>query len=251
MPCLLIKNTKLVKTIKFKNPAYVGDPVNAIKIFNEKEVDELLVMDISDKRALQGPDYQFIKTIAEECFMPVCYGGGITGIDQIKKILQIGIEKVSINSALLYNKTLVSQASGLFGSQCIVVALDIKKNWLGKYQICFDSGSKYLKTELGDYVQEMESLGAGELLINNIDREGTWNGFDIELIKLITSAVRIPVIAMGGAGKYDHIRDAIGPGKASAVAIGSMAVYQNKGMGVLVNFPKKEFLNEINSYKIN
>lgn len=247
MPCLQVIDGKLVKTVKFRKPQYVGDPVNAIKIFNEKEVDELIVVDISDGRALRGPDYNLIKQFADECFMPVCCGGGITTIEQIQKILKIGIEKVVMNSVLQHNMNLIGEASRLFGSQCVVVSVDVKKNWLGKYEVFFNSGSKSSNTGLPDFVKEAENLGAGEILLNNISRDGTWEGFDLELLKSVSSQVQIPVIAIGGAGKFEHIVDAVKTGGASAVAIGSMAVYQNKAMGVLINFPKKELLDIVNN----
>jgi imidazole glycerol-phosphate synthase subunit HisF len=247
MPCLLVLNDKLVKTVKFKNPRYVGDPVNAIKIYNEKEVDELIVVDISENRMQRGPNFRLIREIADECFMPVCYGGGISTIEQIQQILKIGIEKVVINSAVYKNRLLIQQAAKLFGSQCIVVSIDVKRSFLGNYKITFGSGSKIINAELSGFVKEMEELGAGELLINNISREGTWEGFDLELLKKITSKVTIPVIAMGGAGNMEHIKAAVSIGNASAVAIGSMAVYQNRGMGVLINFPRKELLEIVNN----
>ena len=247
IPCLLIQDNKLVKTVKFKNPKYIGDPVNAIKIYNEKEVDELIVVDISKKRYENGPNFNLIKQMADECFMPVCYGGGISNIDQIQKILKIGIEKIALNTAIMLDTQLISQAANKFGSQCIVVALDIKKNWLGKYKVTFNSGDQMINTDIVDFAKTAENAGAGEILISNIDRDGTWEGFDIEMIRKITSNVSIPVIAAGGAGNLSHIKDAITIGKASAVAIGSMAVYQSKGMGVLINFPKTKVLEEINN----
>lgn len=247
IPCLLIQDNKLVKTVKFKSPQYIGDPVNAIKIYNEKEVDELIVVDISKNRFENGPNFNLIKQMADECFMPVCYGGGISNIDQIQKILKIGIEKIAVNTAIMPDTKLISQAANKFGSQCIVVALDIKKNWLGKYKVTFSSGDQMIDTDIIDFAKTAEKAGAGEILINNIDRDGTWEGFDVEMIRKISSNVSIPVIAAGGAGNLGHIKDAITFGKASAVAIGSMAVYQSKGMGVLINFPKTNMLEEINN----
>lgn len=247
IPCLLVKDDKLVKTVRFKNPQYIGDPVNAIKIFNEKEVDEIIVVDISDDRQNSGPNFQLIRQIANECFMPVCYGGGISSIEQIREILKIGIEKVALNSALLRNETLVSEAARIFGSQCVVVSVDVKKNWLGKYRVSFCSGTQTTDIGLQNYLRRIETLGAGEILLNNISNEGTWEGFDTELLRQVSSSVSIPVIAMGGAGNATHIKEAISLGKVSAVAIGSMAVYQSRGMGVLINFPKKEILDEINN----
>lgn len=247
MPCLLIKDNKLVKTIKFKQAQYIGDPVNAIKIYNEKEVDELIVADISPNRSSKGPDFALIQQLANECFMPVCYGGGIKNIEQIQKILKIGIEKVALNTALMNDFMLIEKTVDKFGSQCVVAALDIKKNWLGRYQVTFSSGQHTISTDVISFAKKVEESGAGEILLNNIDKDGTWEGYDLELLKQITSSVSIPVIAVGGAGHINHIRDAVTIGKASAVAIGSMAVYQSKGMGVLINFPKTNVLEEINN----
>jgi cyclase len=247
IPFLLIKNGKLVKTVKFKKPEYIWDPVNAIKIFNEKEVDEIIVLDISASIKNSEPDYKFIKRIADECFMPVCYGGGITNIDQIRKIFEIGIEKISINSILYRNINILEQASKLFGNQCIVASVDIKKDWLGQYNTHFYSGEKKAKIPLADFLKQIVDKGAGEILLNNIDAEGTWRGFDLELLNLVANSVKVPVIAMGGAGNLEHISDALSKSKVSAIALGSMAVYQKQGMGVLINFPSKEFQNDLNN----
>lgn len=247
MPCLTIKDNKLVKTKRFKDPQYVGDPVNAIKIFNQKEVDELIVLDISENRKQRGPDLTLIGQLANECFMPVTYGGGISNISQIQQILKIGIEKVAINSVLKDDFTFISTAADHFGSQCVVAVMDIKKNWFGRYKLTFDSGGNISNANLAAFSKQLEEAGAGEILINNIDKEGTWEGFDLDLLKTISSNVSVPVIALGGAGNTNHIKDAISIGKASAVAVSSMAVFQSKGMGVLINFPKPNVLTEINN----
>ncbi len=242
MPCLLVKNGRLVKTVKFKNPQYVGDPVNAIKIFNDKEVDELIVVDINATKDNQGPNFELIRDIADECFMPVCYGGGIESIQQIKSLFSLGIEKVALNSHAMVNKNLITDSAKKFGSQSIVLSIDVKRNQHGKYIIYTQGGTKKSIYNLEEYVKIVEDAGAGEILLNSIDRDGTWKGFDIDMISIVTSSVNIPVIAVGGAGNIQHISDAIQNGGVSAVALGSMSVYQKKGMGVLIRFPKREDL---------
>lgn len=247
MPCLLIKDNKLVKTTRFKSPAYVGDPVNAIKIFNEKEVDELIVVDISEDRQSRGPNYDLIRQIANECFMPVCYGGGISHVDHVREIFRLGIEKVALNSILCKDADILKEVSSKFGSQSIVAAVDVRKDLFGTYRPCFASGKKTGHLSLTDLLAEIELKGAGEILVNNISRDGTWQGFDLDLLRIVTQHVNVPVIAMGGAGDIGHIEAAIRMGGVSAVAIGSMAVYQSRGMGVLINFPHKEALERIDS----
>lgn len=249
LPCLLVQGGKLVKTEKYKHPQYVGDPVNAIKIFNEKEVDELMICDISRDRHRRGPDLEFIQRVADECFMPLTYGGGVSRLSQIKEILKLGVEKVVINTALGNSHELLSEAAAVFGSQCVVASIDVKKDWLGRYRVCYDSGLTLSGESPEEKSAAVVKAGAGEIVLNNIDREGSWKGLDLELLKRITSGSHVPVIASGGAGTVDHIKDAIQKGGASAVALGSMAVYQQKGLGVLINFPAAKTLKEINDLK--
>jgi len=246
MPCLLIKDGQLVKTERFRNPRYVGDPVNAVKIFNRKEVDELIVLDISPERGKRCPDMSLIRRIADECFMPVCYGGGITSVQQIREILKTGIEKVVIGTAAHTHPFLIQEAADLFGSQCVVISVDVRKNLFGEYRLWYHSGRKKSAKNIDQFLFEVETAGAGEILIHDMSREGTWKGFDINLIQKICSRVEVPVIALGGAGDVVHISAALVDGHASAVAIGSMAVYQQKDKGVLINFPEREILKKIN-----
>jgi|APSaa5957512535_1039671.scaffolds.fasta_scaffold23102_4 imidazole glycerol-phosphate synthase subunit HisF len=239
MPCLLVENGRLVKTVKFKNASYVGDPVNAIKIYNDKEVDELIIVDITATKEARDPNFELIKEIADECFMPVCYGGGISSIEQMKALFSLGIEKVALNSHAMNNKNLINNAANRFGSQSIVLSIDVKKDVFDKHIVYTHGGTKKTKYNSVEYAKYVEDAGAGEILLNSIDRDGTWDGFDITMIKKVTDAVNIPVIAIGGAGNTLHISDAVHNGGASAVALGSMAVYQKKGMGVLIRFPKR------------
>jgi cyclase len=243
MPCLLFDNGSLVKTVKFNNSSYVGDPVNAIKIFNEKEVDELIFLDIKASTENNQPSFDIISEIASECFMPLTYGGGVNNIEDMKKIFKIGVEKISLNTEAINNPSLITEASKIFGSQSLIVSIDVKKNFWGKYEVYSKKLGKALKINPVEFAIKMEQYGAGEILLTSVDREGTWDGFDLNLIKSITSVVNIPVIACGGAGKLKDISDAVHIGGASAVAIGSMAVYQKKNLGVLINFPKEKDLD--------
>ncbi|MES2618310.1 MAG: AglZ/HisF2 family acetamidino modification protein [Bacteroidota bacterium] len=237
IPCLLLKEEGLYKTVQFKHPVYVGDPINAVKIFNEKEVDELMILDITATRQKREPNYELLKQIASECFMPLAYGGGITNLQQAAQLFELGIEKVALNTSAIHNPQLITEITNIYGNQSVIVSIDVKKNLWGKYGIYSQNGTKKTELDIASFIKKLESMGAGELLVTNIDKEGTWTGPDIELIKSITSSVNIPVIAGGGCGSIQHIADAINLGKASAVAIGSMAVFQKKGMGVLISFP--------------
>ena len=244
IPCLLLKGEGLVKTVKFSSPRYIGDPINTVRIFNDLEVDELIFLDIEATKQNRGPDYKILAEIANECFMPLSYGGGIKTLDDIRPIFQIGFEKVAINSAAYENPALVNEASAIFGNQSIIVSMDVKKSIWGRYEVNTVGGTKKTGLNPVDYARRMEAAGAGELLLTSIDHEGTWLGFDIDLIRKVTDAVSIPVIAHGGAGKIEDIGLAVKKGNASAVSLGSMVVYQAKGMGVLVSFPDKEKLKE-------
>jgi len=244
MPCLLVDNGRLVKTVNFKNPSYVGDPVNAIKIYNEKEVDELILLDIAATSEGREPSFDLLSDVADECFMPLTYGGAIRELDDINQIFNLGIEKVAINSYAAQDPGFISEAAGLFGSQSIVVSMDVKKTIFGKYVVHTYRGQKSTGYNPVEYAVIMERMGAGEILLNSIDRDGTWNGYDIALIRRVTDAVNIPVIACGGAGNIQDFSKAVRHGGASAVAAGSMVVYSGKGLGVLINFPKQNDLRE-------
>lgn len=235
IPVLLLKDGSLVKTRKFKKPVYVGDPCNTARIFNEFEVDELMVLDISAGRAKRNPDYKLLKELASECFMPLGYGGGITNIAQAEKIFLLGYEKVVVNTAALDNCNFISQLASRFGSQAIVVSIDVKKGMFGKYYVRHGSSVLHKALSPSEWVKKVCELGAGEILITSVDREGTWEGFDIELIDELSDSVSIPVIAHGGAGSYQHIQSAFESG-VDAVAVGSMVVFQKKDSGVLVHY---------------
>jgi cyclase len=244
IPVLLLKNAGLVKTQKFKNPKYVGDPINAIKILNEKEVDELIFLDITASKEHKKPNLKLLNEIATECFMPLCYGGGIKTIEDIKNIISCGVEKVSLNTIAIENPDFVKSASDIFGSSTIVVSMDVKKNFWGKKTIYSYLGTKSTGLDPISFAVEMQKKGAGELLINSIDKDGLMNGYDYELIKQISKEVDIPVIACGGAGELKHLKEAINAG-ASAVAAGSMFVFHGKHRAVLINYPSQVELQNL------
>ncbi len=243
IPCLLLKDTGLVKTISFNKFNYVGDPINTCRIFNELEVDELTFLDIRASVENKEPNYKVLQEISAECFMPVSYGGGIRNLQQVEKILSIGFEKVIINTTALENRKIITEIADNFGSQSLIISVDYRKNLFGKYQVFGNSGNKNYKMHPVEWASEVMNLGAGEILLTSIDREGTWKGFDVELIKLVTDKVKLPVIANGGAGSIDDIADVVNNGGASAVALGSMVVYQAKDMGVLINFPDRDLIS--------
>lgn len=244
IPCMLMRNGGLVKTVKFKSPRYIGDPINAVRIFNEKEVDELVFLDIGSTTALTGPNFELLVDIASEAFMPFGYGGGITSIDHVKQLYALGVEKVILNTVAADKPDLVSKAAALAGCSGVVVSVDVRRNWLGNYSVCVASGQRDLKRDPVAYAQEMEQLGAGEILLNAIDKDGTMGGYDLELVRRVSEAVSVPVVAVGGAGNLQHFREAVDEG-ASAVAAGSMFVFHGKHSAVLITYPEYEELERL------
>lgn len=240
IPCLLVRQGALVKTVKFENGEYIGDPINAVRIFNDYEVDELVFLDIDASKKGTDPDMTLISEIASECFMPVTYGGGVRTIEQMNQIYSIGIEKIAINSSAVDEPGIINQAAKRFGSQSLVVSIDVKKGMLKKKKVYQHRTGKLLGLNIVDWAKEAESRGAGELLINSVDRDGTWEGYDEEFISSITSAVNIPVVALGGAGILEDMKKAVKECNASGVAAGSMFVFQKKGLGVLINYPSRK-----------
>lgn len=250
IPCLQLIDQALVKTVKFGKYGYIGDPVNTVRIFNELEVDELCFLDIRATIEKRQPNLKILTEIANECFMPLSYGGGVKDANTARKILAIGFEKIVLNTATFENPFLITEISEHSGNQSIIGSIDVKKNIFGNYKIYSHDGTKNTNIDPVEWAQNLEALGAGELLVTSMDRDGTWDGFDIELTKMISEAVSIPVIANGGAGSAEDIGKVINVAKASAVALGSIVVYQKKGMGVLVNFPdirllRAQFLNRL------
>ena len=243
IPVLLLKNGGLVKTVKFANPTYVGDPINAVKVFNSKNVDELVFLDIVAAKEKRGPNYQMIAQITNECFMPLCYGGGITGVEEMKKVFSLGVEKVAINTAAIARPELVNEAAKVFGNQSVIVSIDARKNFFGKFEVFSHGGTYKTGLEVVEWARRGQNLGAGEIIVNSIDRDGTMQGYDMEMIKTVSTAASIPVIACGGAGKLEDFSAAVGAG-ASAVAAGSMFVFYGKNRAVLINYPASEELDK-------
>jgi cyclase len=237
IPCLLLKENGLVKTIKFKNPVYVGDPINAVHIFNEKEVDELVVLDITASVEKKEPNFELIAEIAGECFMPFCYGGGISSFQQVKRLIRCGVEKVAINTAAIHSQDLIADTAAAYGSQAVVGAIDVQRDLFGKVHVMEASATIKTKISPLEHAVRLVDAGAGEIFLNSVNRDGTFAGYDIELIRSITAVVTVPVVACGGAGKYADFTEAITAGGASAVAAGSLFVFYGKHRAVLINYP--------------
>ncbi len=243
IPTLLIDDRDLIKTVQFGKRTYLGDPVNAVKIFNRKRIDELSILDIGATKNQREPDYEILKDIASEAFMPLSYGGGITTLDQVHELLKIGYEKVVLNSELIRNPELITKSAEQVGSQSIVASIDVKRID-SDYKCFIADGTEETKWHPVDLAKEAERLGAGELILNSIDNDGMMTGYDIELIKCVSDSVNIPVIAIGGAGGIDDLKKAILDGHAHAAAGGSMFVYYGKLKAVLITAPsEKELIN--------
>ena len=242
IPILLLHNGNLVKTVKFQYPNYIGDPINAVKIFNEKDVDELVLLDISCTIQNKEPDYDLLKRISTEAFMPLAYGGGITNIDQIKRILKMGYEKIILNTSVLTNPDLITEGARMFGSQSIVVSIDSKPNLFKSYSTYIRSGTKNTHMNPIEIAKMAVEKGAGEIIINSIHKDGTMLGYDLGIIQAIAESVSVPVIACGGAGTVQDLKMALDIGKADAVSAGSMFIYYGKHKAVLITFPDEEKL---------
>ena len=242
IPCLLVKDKGLVKTINFKDPKYVGDPINTVKIFNEKEVDELIVLDISATANNHEPDMQMIKNLAIECRMPLCYGGGITKVEQAVQIVSLGVEKVALSSAAIETPTLLKEIAVAIGSQSVAVVLDIKKHGLlKKYSLFTHNGTKRIKKDPVEFAKEIEKLGVGEIVINSIDNEGTMKGYDYNLISKIRDAVGVPITVLGGAGTVDDLDKLIKTYGIIGAGAGSFFVFKGPYRAVLISYNKPVF----------
>jgi cyclase len=227
---------RLVKTVKFKNPNYIGDPLNAIKIFNEKKVDELVILDIEASKLNKEPNYKLIEEMAGEAFMPLGYGGGIKTLDQAKKIFGLGIEKVVLNSVIFDNPKLITQIANIYGTQSVVLSIDVRKTLLGKTRPHFYSGKEYIKKDIKYFALEMIELGVGEIILQDIERDGTFAGYNIPLIESF-KYIPIPIVAMGGCNGKEDMKNAVDNG-ASAIAAGSVFVYRNNDpKSILINYP--------------
>ena len=241
IPCLLVHNKGLVKTVKFKDPKYVGDPINAVKIFNEKEVDELMVLDIDATRENREPNIEMIKSLADECRMPLCYGGGITTVEQARNIINLGVEKIALSYSALNNINLCQEIWSIIGNQSVVVVIDVKKKKIfGGYDIYTHNGTKKSKWKLDDLVAKLEDVGIGEIVINSIDNDGTMQGYDAALVENIRNRCSMPLTVMGGAGNLDDIKNLISKFKIIGAAAGSLFVFKGKYRAVLINYPNRQ-----------
>jgi len=248
IPVLLLLNNGLVKTVRFRKPVYVGDPINAVKIFNDLHADEMVFLDISATKENRLVPLELLKDISEEAFMPFAAGGGIKTFDDAKKIINAGAEKVVVNSAAVATPELISEIADHFGNQSVIVSIDVQKNFFGKFKVCINGGGKVTDLHPGEHAAKMEKAGAGEILINSIDRDGTMSGYDCELVKLVSDAVSVPVIACGGAGSLKDFADAVSKGGASAAAAGSMFVFHGPRRAVLINYPEEKELEALFSH---
>lgn len=250
IPVLLIDDGDLIKTVNFHQPTYLGDPVNAVKIFNRKGIDELSILDISATRLKKQPDFEMLEDIASQAFMPLSYGGGIKTIEQIRKLLAIGYEKVVINTEFSKNSELVKEAVKLAGGQSVVISIDAKK--IGEnYRCVIGDGEEVTEYSPIEFARKAEQLGVGEIFLNSIDRDGTMQGYDIELIKSVSASVDIPVTACGGAGGIQDLKKALQEGNAHAAAGGSMFVYYGKLKAVLITAPTEKELIDAGIYRVD
>ena len=237
IPCLLLRDGGLVKSTKFKDFRYIGDPINAVRIFNTKEADELVFLDISCGLLGAGPDFELLSSITTEAFMPFGYGGGVRSMYDVQKLFAIGVEKVIFNTNSICNPALISQTASIAGSSSVAVSIDVKKTLFGKYTVRTHNGTRDTGVCPVQHALKMESLGAGEIILNSIDRDGTMLGYDVELISSVATAITIPVVAVGGAAKVEHFSDALKAG-ASGVGAGSMFVFHGKHKAVLITYPE-------------
>jgi cyclase len=244
IPCLLLRGDGLVKTVRFKDAKYVGDPINAVRLFNDLEVDELIFLDIDATTKGREPPFERIAEIAGEAFMPICYGGGVTSFEQASRLFKSGVEKVALTTALTEKPDLVRQIADTCGEQAVVAGIDVRKDWLGKQRAMVRSGSSKTSFDPVTLARRAAELGAGEILLTSIDREGTYQGYDLDLVRAVSAAVPIPVIASGGAGALPDMRNAIDAG-ASAAAAGSLFVYKGPHRAVLINYPTKPELRSL------
>jgi cyclase len=251
IPCLLVHNKGLVKTIAFKDPKYVGDPINAVKIFNEKEVDELIVLDIDATLEKRGPDFNLIKNLAIECRMPFCYGGGVTTVQQAKEIIKLGAEKVAISTAAILNPDLLKQIGQAVGMQSVVVILDVKKRSglfsSSGYDVYTNNGKTKTSVKFEEFLKDLDQIGVGEIVINSIDKDGSMSGYDFELVEFVRKVVEVPITILGGAGSTQDFKDLFKKFGIIGAAAGSFFVFKGKYRSVLISYPSKNEKKEIYS----
>lgn len=237
IPCLLIHRKGLYKTVNFKEPKYVGDPINAVRIFNEKEVDELMVLDIDATVEKREPDYRMIEHLAEECRMPLCYGGGIKTVEQSKRIFSLGVEKVALSSAIVEKPELIAEIASEVGRQSVVAVLDVRRNSMGKYDVYVENGLKLARSGLSSLLEDVQAFGIGEVVINSIDNDGCMMGYDLELVELVKSSVGVPLTVLGGLGSLGDVSRLVERYGTIGVAAGSFFVFKGKYRAVLISYP--------------
>ena len=243
IPFLLIQNNGLIKTVQFKNEKYLGDPINAVRIFNEKKADEIIIIDKDPTLKNLEPNFRLISNLAEECQMPMTYGGGINSVDQAEKIFTLGVEKISLSSGYFSNKNLVNKLVDLVVSQSIAITLDVKKSFLGKYEIFTHGGKIKVKEKLENVIKEIQMRGAGEIIINNISKDGMMNGYDISLLELIKPLIKVPLTFLGGASNVDDFKTIISKHPIIGLSAGSFFVFKGKLKAVLISYPKENILD--------
>jgi cyclase len=245
IPALLLKSQGLVKTIGFKNPVYLGDPINVVRIFNDKEIDEIVLLDITASVEGKQPNLELLGEVATECFAPMAYGGGIRDLATARQILTLGFEKVVLNTVAFENTAIVRELADTVGSQSVMVSIDVQKSLFGKHAVKSRSGTQPIEGDVVAWAEKFQAAGAGEILLNSIDRDGKMQGYDLALIKRVTQAVDIPVVACGGAGRVEHFKEAVMEGGASAAAAGSLFVFQGVHRAVLISFPDRKILESM------
>lgn len=244
IPCLLFADGGLVKTRRFAKPRYVGDPINAIRIFNEKSVDELVLLDIEASRLGREPDYDLIARIAGECFMPLCYGGGIRTLAQARRIIASGVEKIAVNSAAIEQPGLLTELAAEFGASSVVAAIDVSRGWRGERRVYHPGQRRRTAMDPVAHARAAVAAGAGEIFLNSVDRDGTCSGYDLDLVRQVAAAVSVPLIVCGGAGTLEHMRDAVSAG-ALAAAAGSLFVFYGPHRAVLINYPDSATVEQL------
>ncbi len=245
IPVLLLRQRSLVKSVRFRKPVYVGDPINTVRIFNEREVDELVILDITASPENRGPRFSLLEEVASEAFMPFAYGGGVRSVAEAREILGRGAEKIVLNTSSLRRPDLISELAAVFGSQSIVVSIDCKRKVFGGWSVLTNSGREKTRWTPQSWAREAERLGAGEILLTSVDQDGTFAGYDLALVQSVVECVGLPVIACGGAGSLEHVQQVITDAGASAAAAGSLFVFQGAHRAVLVNYPSRDRLDDL------
>lgn len=244
IPCLLLREWGIVKTVRFAEETYIGCPINAVRVFNASNVDELILLDIVATRKGRTVFTDILTQIADESFMPITVGGGVRNQDDLREMLKHGADKVAINTAAVENPDFIGEAASRFGCQCVVVSIDVRRDADARPRVYTHRGKTPADVDPVDHARRMEQLGAGEILLNSIDRDGTWEGYDIDLVRRVADAVTIPVIACGGAGRLEDFADAVDNGHASAVCAGSFFLFHGKRRGILINYPSRRQLQK-------